>query len=86
MNMITYMNLRTLRINLEELLEDLPEHGLVPVGLVGPGHVLPGQPAADHRMVVVLHAPAAQPDVVEAGRVAGLHTHRVQQEFMLRSG
>ena len=52
----------------------------MPVGFVGPSHVLPGQPAADHRVVVVLHPPPAQFDVVEARSVTSLGERERESE------
>ena len=40
------------------------------VGLLRPRHVLPGQPARDDGVVVMVHASPPQGDVVEAGGVA----------------
>ena len=48
-----------------------PEHGLVPVGLGGAGHVFSHQAAAHHGVVVVLHTSPAQFDVVERADVPG---------------
>lgn len=61
--------------------EPLPEHGLVPVGLCSSCHVFSSQSAAHHGVVVVLHAPPAQFDVIKAGSIPCLgENHPVSPE------
>lgn len=61
-----------------EFVEDvwLPEHRLMPIGFVGSSHVLSSQSAADHRVIMVLHTPAAQPDVIKTCSIPCLEHKR----------
>lgn len=57
-----------------EYVEDvwIPEHRLVPVGFAGSSHVFTGQSATDHRVIMMLHTPAAQSDVIKTCSISCL--------------
>lgn len=50
----------------------IPEHGLVPVWFVGSCHILSSQSATDHSMIMMLHTPSAQFDVIETRSISRL--------------
>lgn len=61
----------------------VPEHGLVPVRLSGSGHVFSGKSAAHHCVIMMLHPPPTQLEVIETCSITCLYTHKDCKVFII---